>query len=242
MTTPKITSAKELNDLWGCNGVLYGASGSGKTTFVASAAQSEWGRNVLIVDIDGGARSVHGLDYVDVTRPTNLKELNATIDWFTKGQHEYRTIGIDTLTEVQDMVMANIMSGRDDVTPEQRDWFKCGDEIQRMMRKLRTLSQIKGWNCFFTARERTLEEKISSRTRVAPAIIPSVIDRVIGVADMVGYFDIDRKTQKHKVSFKENNQTYAKIREPKGWKRPAPRDMDDPDLAVLLGIIHNDPE
>ncbi len=77
--------------------LVYGESGSGKTRFAATFP------NALFADLDKGMASV---DWeVDVADINSFEELKDLYEFLREGKHNYETIVIDTLNEMQRLAL-----------------------------------------------------------------------------------------------------------------------------------------
>ena len=77
--------------------LVYGESGTGKTRFASTFP------NVIFADIDKGMSSV--TEVVDRVGIDNFKQLKALYQFLANGEHQYETVVIDTLNEMQRVAM-----------------------------------------------------------------------------------------------------------------------------------------
>lgn len=137
------------------NMLIYGQSGIGKTVCAGSADAVPAMRPVLLIDVEGGAFSLYNTyPDVDVVRVTTWKEMQDLYNELHRGDHKYRTIILDSLTEIQKFSMYNIMRDlvdnddeRDPDVPGLREWGKNTEQIRRLVRGFRDLP----YNVIFTA-------------------------------------------------------------------------------------------
>lgn len=84
------------------NMLVYGDPGEGKTVLAGSADEVPEMRPVLIVDVEGGTRSISERNpEVHVVRVLTWKELQKVYDELQSGRTDYRTVVLDSLTEIQ---------------------------------------------------------------------------------------------------------------------------------------------
>lgn len=71
--------------------LIYGAPGAGKTTFAAG-----WfPKQNLIIDLEGGTRFLSGENFI--VRPKTYAEFQSTVLDLAKGNHQFKTVTIDTI-------------------------------------------------------------------------------------------------------------------------------------------------
>lgn len=171
------------------NIMLYGEPGVGKTVLAGSAAAVEQMGPVLFVDIEGGTLSLrHTYPDVDVVRVQSFNEMGKLFAELRKGQSEYRTIVLDSLTEIQKFGMYDIMQralqeddSRDPDLPGIGEWGKNTEQMRRFVRAFRDLPM----NVIFTALVR--EEKDRGKTFVKPGLSAKLSGEVAGFLDIVSF-------------------------------------------------------
>src|SRR5690606_28664772 len=110
--------------------LLYGYPGIGKTVLAATANDDPRMSPALLVDFEGGTLSIADKD-VDVVRVTAFKQFNEVYDFLRSGQHPYKTVILDSITEIQKLNMYGIMQAalatnpaRDPDMPRIDEWGK----------------------------------------------------------------------------------------------------------------------
>jgi hypothetical protein len=174
------------------NMLCYGDSGTGKTTLAGSADEVPSMRPVLFVDIEGGTESLrHAYPDVEVVRVTTWKEMQAVYDVLHSGRHEYQTVVLDSLTEIQKFSMYNIMTDlvaakpeADADVPGMREWGKNIEQIRRFVRGFRDLPV----HTIFTALMRSDRDPRTGVTTMKPSLSGKVADEVSALLDIVVYY------------------------------------------------------
>lgn len=133
------------------NMIIYGASGAGKTMLAGTAIKCEETFPALFIDIDSGIASLDGWD-IDVVRPRSWNDINDIYKAFLAGGTGYRSVIIDSLTELQKKFSMGTILGELDkdqyndlsVTnvPNRQDWMKSGEQMRKLIRAFRDLAYL----------------------------------------------------------------------------------------------------
>lgn len=188
------------------NILLYGDSGVGKTTLAGSADDVPSMRPVLFIDIEGGTESLrHSYPEVETVRITTWKEMQEVYNVLYSGEHEYKTVVLDSLTEIQKFNMYQIMSDvaqkRPDLDPDvpsMREWGKNLEQIRRMVRGFRDLEM----HTIFTALAKTDKDQKTGITTTKPSLSGKMADEVAAFLDVVVYYYVKQIGDGSDVEFK----------------------------------------
>lgn len=181
---------QETERFW--NLLVYGESGIGKTTLAGSADAVPSMRKVLFIDIEGGTNSlVHSYPQVETVRVTSWKEMQDVYNALFNGEGDYRTVVLDSLTEIQKFnmyhVMAKAAQERNNVDPDvpsQRDWGVSGEQIRRMVRGFRDLPM----NTIFTALAKEDRDQKTGLTTIKPSLPGKLASEIAAFLDVVVYY------------------------------------------------------
>lgn len=125
------------------NILIYGQPGSGKTTFAGSSAKKF---KTIIASAESGLLSLRkqlppdvDVDFVKIEKFEDLEELSR---FLIAGKHEYQTLVVDSLSEIQVVCMQSILAkeGRD--RPQMQDWGTLNDRMVKMIRYFRDMSNM----------------------------------------------------------------------------------------------------
>mgnify|MGYP005816434937 CR=1 FL=1 len=232
----RLVKANETQDAWGFNMVLAGHHGVGKTVLASSAQDSQWGKDVIIIDIDGGSRSISDRGDVTLFRPTSWSEIGQIYEYLANEKHSFKTIVIDSLTEAQKIGLDKIKAEGGHDSTSLPDYGKSNDQIIAMARAFRTISQTKGCHVIFTT---LLTEEKDSSTGVVllrPALTPKAALGVCGAVDAVVYLQAEEGGERVLV-MRPNNRIVAKVRQPRsGPQIPHELRGDDITMDAILKI------
>lgn len=176
------------------NFLVYGDPGVGKTVLAGSAATVEAMSPVLIIDIEGGTLSLRDrYPDVDVVRVTNMEEMGKLYDALRRGEGGYKTVVLDSLSEIQKFSMMWIMRGlvkddpdRDPDVPGLREWGKNTEQVRRLVRAFRDLPI----STIFTALASSDRNPKTGITAVKPGLSGKLSAEVAGFLDIVVYMYI----------------------------------------------------
>jgi phage nucleotide-binding protein len=178
------------------NMLIYGKSGVGKTQLAGSADAVPSMRKVLVMDVEGGTLTLgHSYPDVDVVRVKNWDEIADLYDFLEAGNHEYRTVIIDSLTEAQKFNMSAVMAKRilereekgevqDPDVPDMRAWGKNIEQIRKFVRAFRDLEM----NTIFTALAKEEKNPRTGAIEKMPYLSGKLAGEVAAFLDIVVYY------------------------------------------------------
>jgi hypothetical protein len=175
------------------NILVYGESGIGKTVFAGSADQIPDMRPVLFVDIEGGTFSLQNFGFnVDVVRVTTWNQMQQLYNELAEGKHNYQTVVLDSLTEIQKFNMYQVMSDMidkkgpdvDPDIPSIREWGKNMEQIRKFVRAFRDLPM----HTIFTALARVDKDDRTGIRWTKPSLSGKLADEVAAFLDEVFFY------------------------------------------------------
>lgn len=212
--------------------LVYGRNGKGKTRFAASAPKC------LIIDInEKGTRSARSFKGVKVFPVDDWYDIQALYWYLKKGDHDFQSVAIDTLTAMQALCMSKVLyegyerdSTKDPKTPTKRDWGTTGQMMGEEILKFRNLPM----NVIFTAQERTEGDPEEGEPLLITADLPGMARKVaLGAVEVIG--------RMYKKPVRNKRQKGAK----KKWEFRMlvgdHEDYDTKDRTFSLGTILREP-
>jgi phage nucleotide-binding protein len=232
-----LTSAADVGGEYGLNLLVYGAIGTGKTTLTASAQDSQWGRDVLFIDLEGGTMSISDRKDIAVYRPMAWEDLIRVYKEIKNATPSpFQTIVVDSLSEVQKLAVKYIIGNKPVDQISQPDWGKANNNLLEMVRAFRELAHTKQINTIFTALERDTVNGQTGAIKTGIDLTPQSAKDVGAAMDMVGYLTWNPKSGKRILHLQGDGKFVAKVRQPKTGKL-LPNAMENPSLGALLDAL-----
>lgn len=184
-----IFSVQEAEDF--VNLLIYADSGTGKTVLAGSSDAVPEMSPVLFVDGEGGTFSLRAFyPNCKVVRVKSWREMQELYNALRRGDHPYKTIVLDSLTEFQKFSMNEIMRevvekdpDRDPEVPSVREWGKSGEQIRRLVRGFRDLPM----NVIFTALVLDDKNQKTGKTIYRPSLPGKLAKEIPGYVDLCLY-------------------------------------------------------
>lgn len=224
------------------NLLIYGESGVGKTTLAGSCDAVAAMRPVLNIDIEGGTESLrHSYPDVETVRVKTWKEVQGVYNELAEGTHKYRTVLLDSLTEIQKFNMYNIMTDlaqkRPDLDPDvpgMREWGKNLEQIRRMVRAFRDLEM----HTIFTALVREEKNQKTGLTTMQPSLSGKMAGEVAAFLDVVVYYYVKQIGDGTEAEFKRlllTQKTDTQVAKDRSGKLPMV--MESPNMQMIFDYM-----
>lgn len=236
--------------------VLYGRSGTGKTTLACS-----FPKPLLLLDIrDEGTDSIADVKDVTIRELDSFEELEDMYWWLKENTGQFKTVVIDTVSQVQALLLREFGEKRkkksnagDWGSLSRRDWGDIAAIMKEWFDNYRDLTR-EGMNVVFIAQDRVfniddddgdIEGEI--QPEVGPQLMPSVAKALNAAVGVIGNTTIlieevvdkqrDKKKEKARYALRigPSPSYVTKVRKPKSVM--VPKLIYDPDYEKIIELI-----
>ena len=167
--------------------VVYGASGTGKTVFWWTAPKP------IFASAEGWLLSIAGKNpaFVEIR---SLKDLQDLHDYLKTQTHEFETVVIDSITEINDIIKLDIekRTGR---SMQVQDWWELSKKIKWILRWFRDLPM----HTLFIAQE-SVEKDEDKVTKIVPSLNGKAATEIAYFMDIVWYLFIDKAGERKMIT------------------------------------------
>ena len=227
--------------------LIYGPSGHGKTTFVATAQLDPRTKPALFIDFEGGEASLAGLD-IDMTTIRSWPDYDEVYNELVSGKSKYKTVIVDSISETHifallDMLDKEAANRSDPDQLEQRDYGRVTIQMRRLLRGFRDLPM----HVFFTALPKDWTEPRVGTIK-KPALSGQLSDELVGMMGTSAYLaltsDEDTGEEKRALLLKNMAKFRVKTRTPWGAtgipdfiEEEEPREFAERGVTILLDAL-----
>lgn len=223
------------------NLLIYGDSGVGKTHFAGTADDDERTSPLLFLDCEGGTATIRHKPEIDVVEIRSMDKLQEVQNKLVMNPGYYKTIAVDSLTELQKIDMAEIMRkvmqspqgrNREEEVPSQREYLISQAHIRMTIRSFRDLEA----NVIFTALARTDQDVSDLSVATRPNLPNKQASEAPQFFDMVGYYYADIKGGEvvRKLQLQGTKKVKAKDRLIGG--KPV---IDNPTIPLIWSLLND---
>jgi hypothetical protein len=178
------------------NILVYGEVGVGKTRFAGSADEVPSLRPVLVIDVEGGTFTLRScFPDAEVVKVTSWMDLEKIYHELHSGNHPYKTIVVDSLTELQLFNMDQVMMRLNEKDPERHEkqgdgevasmleWQISGKQVRKFVRAMKDLPMT----VIFTALMKSDKDKRTGKLIKVPDLPGKLAHQIAGMFDTVLY-------------------------------------------------------
>ncbi len=186
----RIGATSPLEAVAWLNLLVYGPAGAGKTYLAGTAQDHQDTAPVLFLDMEGGTTTLRHRKDIDVVRIETSARLNEVYEMVAMDTEDhYKTIVLDSLTELHSVIMNDVMITRLEKRPDlageppgMKEWGLAGDKLKKVVRAFRDLP----CNTILIALDKTDKDE-NGKVSIAPALPGQLSMNIPGFLDIVGY-------------------------------------------------------
>lgn len=157
----KVQSTRDNEAFEYVNAIIYGQSGVGKTVLCSTAPSP------IILSAEDGLLSLAGSD-IAYSKITSFKDLIDAYNELRKGDHDFKTVCIDSLSEVAETILAERKKEERD---PRRAYGDMAEEIIAAVRKFKKLPL----HTFFIAKQGRIEDAFTGKQNYGPSFPGQVL-------------------------------------------------------------------
>lgn len=222
------------------NLLVYGEPGAGKTYLAGTAQDHPKTSPMLVLDVEGGTTTLRHRSDIDVIQVRSMQQvIDIHNKLYVENNGYYKTVVIDSLTELQKLDMFDIMKeltdrrpDRDPDVPDVREWGKTGVHMRTIVRAFRDLPM----NTILTALADPQKDSTGVVT-LYPSVPGKMRTELAGFFDVVGYLYTNPG---------EEEGTIQRIIQVVGTQRVIAKDrtatlglyLQDPSIPQMFDLIH----
>ena len=190
--------------------IFYSPAGHGKTTLLGTGVGDERISPMLILDFEGGLKSIRSkilrvpidqlgvippeIDRAHVVKISEWEDFQRVYDILESGQHEYRAVAVDSLSEVNYLNLSTIVGKQvadprvdhDPDIPYQEDYLRSISQMRRLIRFFRDLPM----HVFFTSGAVEAQDAKSRKFQYRPALTGKLVTELPGLVDTIAYLAV----------------------------------------------------
>lgn len=191
--------------------LIYWASGSGKTVFGGTSPKP------IFASAESGLLSL-GSKEVPFVEIKSIKDLEELLAYLKKGDHQFETVVIDSITEINDIIKLEIEK-KTGKQMQLQDWGTLAKKIKDILRNFRDLPM----HVLMISQE-SIEKDGDVVTKVLPYLNGKSATEIASFMDIVGYLFVektgDRKiitSSDPRLITKDRSQKIGNETEPDFW-------------------------
>jgi len=183
--------------------LIYGASGTGKTTFWGSA------ENVIFASSEDGLLSIADKQ-VPFAKIETLEQLKQLRDFLRNDKHNFETLVIDSITDINERIKKWIEE-KTWKAMEKNMWAELSDKIKWILFDIKLIDM----NIIIIAQEK-YEKDGDNIKKIIPSLNGKLASEICYFMDIVWYIHIDKEWERRLIT-SQNEQTLSKDRTKKIW-------------------------
>lgn len=222
------------------NMLVYGEFGVGKTYLCGTAQDHPKTGPILLLDAEGGTVTLRHRKDIDVVQPRTLEDISKIHEQLrVNNDGYYKTVVIDSLTELADLDMREVMRkmhqarpDRDPDVADKREWGIVRTHMRRIVRAFKDLPM----NTIMTALLLQDKDDITGKTTFYPSLSGKMRTEIPGFFDVVGYMSsqVDGEETIRRIQFLKTDKVTAKDRTSSFGSY-----LENPTIPMMFDLLMN---
>lgn len=242
-----LATRKPQSNLPFLNLMIYGDSGSGKTLLAGTAAFVKELSPVLFVDVEGGTLTLShfGEDAdIDVVRVEEWRHMQKVYDELYAGKHPYKTVVIDSLTEMQKLAMSSVLGSGQTIDavgniPEFKDWNINTEQMRRLVRAFRDLKMNSIFTCLSMEQQDPRRESVVIKK---PALTKKLANEIPAFFDVLFYLWVKENKNGPNTRHLQTDKTDRIVAKCRVQGVPESIENDDVNMEALYDMLIRNPK
>lgn len=227
-----VTSPEKIEYL---KALFFGESGAGKTSLCGTAQDSPITSPALMIDVEGGTSVISDKPDIDAKAARAMQHVQEIADTLHKFPKYYNTIMLDSLTELRDIDMQEVMLEQykkkpettDLYVPSPREWGKSGARVKEILRYLKDLP----CHVVVTTLMDEHKDERTGKITTEPLLPGQLRKQVPGFFDVVGYLRVNPDGTRV-MQFQKTERVMAKDR-----TKALPPVLENPTIPMIWDHI-----
>jgi len=221
----KIVNLSEVEKVDSLKALIYAKSGAGKTFSIKSFAKRH---KVLLINMESGTNTMKDFSdeekaNIDVVSTKSLEEIREIYTYLTLKEHNYKTVVLDSLSELSDIVFNSVKS--DPTYQDPKMALKMWGEIaEKQINICKSFRDIREMNVVLLALE---EQTTKDFKDYAQPLMngQKATKRLASLYDLVGRIELDEDNKRSLVLDSTNCESKVRSRQ---FNSSEPMTVDDP--------------
>ncbi len=224
------------------NMLIYGPPGHGKTRFVGTAQDDSRTSPLLVVAFEKGIRTLSHRSDIDVALVEEPADFNAVRDILTDPKCKYKSVAVDSLTEVYQLYLlreiadqARLRPNRREDVAEIQDYAHIAIVMRRLIRWYRDLPMVTIFTALAETRQDAKTNIISTRPLCGGQKLPDELPALLNCIFYLGLAEEDDGSVTRVLITSPQPRLMARVHQPENVDLPG--EIENPTMTSVLDAM-----